>query len=107
MPMGALNSDSTFLEIMMKIQMKWYRLAKQRGLKHFASENIVDDVLLYGRTAEQMLDYFRTVLDVLKHRCATLKLKNCKLFQDRCNFVDMDVAEGGTQPAQSKNEAFS
>ena len=37
---------------------------------------ISDDVLLYGRTAGQLLSYFRTVLDVLKHRQATLKLKS-------------------------------
>ena len=61
-------------------------------------------MLLYGRTAKQILVYLRIVLDVLKHHHATLKLKNCKWFQDRRKFVWMDMAEGGTQPAQTKNE---
>ena len=49
----------------------------------FCIHIIVDDVLLYGRTAGHCLEYFRTVLDVLKHHHATLKLKKCKWFQDR------------------------
>ena len=67
---------------------------------------IFDCVLLYGHTAKQLLAYFRTVLDTLKHHCATLKLKNWKWFQDRCEFVGMDVAAGGAQPTQSKIEDF-
>ena len=64
-------------------------------------------MLLYGRSAKQILAYFITVLNVLKHHHNTLKLKNCKWFQDMCEFLGMDVASGVTQPAQSKNEAFS
>ena len=80
--------------------------SQRSWFENVASKIIVDDMLLYGRTSRQLLDYFRTVLDVLKHYHATLKLKKCKWFQDRCKFVGMAVAAGGTQPAQSKNEAF-
>ena len=55
------------------------------------SKIIVDDGLLYERTENQILAYFRTSLYVLKHHCATLKLKYCKCFQDRCEFLGMDV----------------
>ena len=68
---------------------------------------IVDDVLLYGCTAGQLLSYFITVIDVIKHHCATLKLKRCEWFQKRNNFVGMDLEAGGTQPAHSRNEDFS
>ena len=64
-------------------------------------------MLLYGRTYEQLLAYFGTIMDVLKHHRTTPKLKNRKWFQDRCKFVGMDVAAVGTQPEQYKNEAFS
>ena len=66
--------------------------------ENVASKIIVGDVLLYERTAEQLLYYFRTVLGVLKQHCTTLKLKNWKLFQDRCKFVGVDTAESVTQP---------
>ena len=63
-------------------------------------------MLLYGITEEQLLVYFRTVMDVLKYHRAALKLKRCKWFQDRDKFVGMDEAAGGIQPAQYKNEAL-
>ena len=69
------------------------------GVPKCTSKIIVDDVLLYGLSAKQLLAYFGTVLDVLKYHRATLKLKRWKLFQYRCNFSGMDVAEGETQPA--------
>ena len=57
------------------------KLAKYGGLKCFASKIIVDDVLLYGITAEQLLAYFITVLDVIKHHRDTLKLEKYKWFK--------------------------
>ena len=51
MPMGDLNEAPTFVAMMVKLQMECCTLSKERSLKHFASKNIVDDMLLYGRTA--------------------------------------------------------
>ena len=78
MPIRALNSAPIFVAMMMKLDMEWDTLAKERGLKSILSKIIVDDVLLYGRTEKHLIEYFRTVLEVLKHHRATLKLKNCK-----------------------------
>ena len=78
-------------------------MSQRTWFENFVSKIIVDGVLLYGRTAEQLLDYFRTVLDVLKRHCGTLKPKKLKWFQGRCEFLGMDVAAGVTQPAQSQN----
>ena len=107
MHMGSLNADPKFVAMMMKLQMKWYTLAKESGLKIDASKIIVDDVLLCGHTANHILAYFRTVVGVLKHHSATLKLKKCRTFQDRCEFVVMNVAAGGTKYVQSQPEVFS
>ena len=81
--MGALNASPKFVALMMKLHIGWYTLAKKRVLKNVASKLIVDDVLLYGHKAEQLLDYFIMVLGVLKHQRTTLKLKICKWFQYR------------------------
>ena len=76
------------------------RYTSQRmWFKNVASKIIVDDKLLYGHTDEQLLAYFRTVLDALRHHCAKINLKTRKWFQERCKLVGMDVAAGGTQPA--------
>ena len=106
-PMGALNAAPTFVAMMMELKMEWYTLAKECGLENFELKIIVDDVLLYGRTAGQILDYFSTVVDVLKHHRTTLKMKNCKWFQNSWYFLGVDVAVCRTQPSQSKNEAFA
>ena len=73
----------------------------------YCIKDIVDDLLLYRRTSEQLLAYFITVLDVLKNDCATLNLKRCKWFQDRFNFVGMDTAELVTKTVQYKREDFA
>ena len=50
-------------------------LSKERELEIFASKIIVDDVLLCELKEKQLLEYFIIVLNVLKHHCATLKIK--------------------------------
>ena len=106
MPMGALNSASTFVAMMMKLRRKWNALAAERGVPHVGSQVIVDDVLLHGRTPEALLQYFRCVLEVLKHHRATLNLKKCRFMIQKCEFVGIDVAGEGNKPAESKYEAF-
>ena len=75
MPIVELNPAPTFAAIMMKLQMEWDILAKESGLKFFASKIVVDDVLLYGLSEKHILAYSITVLDVLKHYRATLKMR--------------------------------
>ena len=79
--MGSLNASRTFLAMMMKLQMEWDTQAKEYCLKNVSSNFIVDDVLLYGCTSRKLIDYFRTVLDVLKHHRATLNLKSSNGFR--------------------------
>ena len=98
---GALNSASTFVAMMMELQKEWETLALERGIKDCGSKVIVDDVLVYGRDQEQLLKYFQAVLDILKHYRATINLKKCKWFQDRCEFVGVDVGAKGNIPASS------
>ena len=80
MPMGDLTAALTFVVMTMKLIMEWDTLAKERGVKKFAPKIIAHDLLLDGRTSDQLLDYFRTVLYVLKHHRTTLKLTIFKWF---------------------------
>ena len=94
--MGSLNTAPTYVSLMTKLQRECDTLAKECGLKKLAPKIIVDDVLLYGRTVEHLLEYFIKVLDVLKHHHTTLKLIKLKCFQERCKFVWMGMTAGET-----------
>ena len=48
---------------------------EERGLKNLASKIIVDYVLLYVHISKHILEYFKTVLDVLKRYHTTIKHK--------------------------------
>eukprot|EP00957_Ditylum_brightwellii_P129685 9892764-Ditylum_brightwellii.AAC.1 len=114
MPMGALNLAPTFVAMMMVMQDKWEKKREELGLttcssrviKHCGSKVIVNDVLLHGREARELLRYFRIVLEVFQHHRATVKLQKCRWFQSQCKFVGIDVCAGGNKPAASKYEAF-
>ena len=82
-------------------------LYKENGMKNIVSDIIIDDVLLYGCTPEQLLTDFKTILYVLKQHRTSLNLNKYKWFQDTCKFLGMAVESGRTQPAHSKNEAFT
>ena len=83
--MGSLNESPKFVAVIMKLKNKWNTLAKEHGLK-MLYKIIVGDVLLYGSTSDQLLDYFRTVLDVLKHPRATINLKSENGFRTGVSF---------------------
>ena len=48
MPMGDLSTAPTFLAMIIKLQLEWYTLAKDIGLKNVASKMIFNVVLMYG-----------------------------------------------------------
>ena len=83
MPIGSLNADSMFVAMTMKLKMEWDILTKERGY-----------VLLYGSSTSQLVAYFRTVLDVLKHNRATLELKKVQIVSLQV-LVFRDVNDSG------------
>ena len=92
MPMGSLNADPTFLTMAMKILKIMVHIRKGvQSEKHHIKNNCLWYFTLWI-TSEQILEYFRKVLDILKHHRYTINLKRYKWFQHGCNFVDMDVA---------------
>ena len=66
----------------------------------------MDYVLLLVLISEKLMEYFITVVDLLKHHCNTSNLNNCKWFQYKYKFVGMDMVAGETQPAHSQNDTF-
>ena len=122
MPMGWLNSHAVFVAMMDVLQAKWNKIASERQLKAYTairnkdtpanlvpaygSKVIVDDVLLYAETENELLQYFRIVLEVLQHHSVTIKLNKCKFFLPTMDFVGVELNAMGNSPTDSKLEAF-
>ena len=81
-------------------------MAEEHGIERCGSKVIVDNVLVFRRDPDSLLQYFRVVLEVLKHHHATIKLQKCKWFRDQCEFMGVDVKSNGNSPAESKYKAF-
>ena len=106
MPMGALNLAPTLVVMMLALQKKWNKLAEEGKIECCGSKVIVDDVILYGWAPASLLQYFRAVLEILKHHRAMIKLQKCKWFHEWCEFVGVDIKSNGNSPAESKYKVF-
>jgi hypothetical protein len=118
MPMGATNAHPFFVAIVERMHFEWKQLAKTRGIKlclttmsrrgkdNPDAKTIVDEVLLYAYSVNDLLEYFEMVLVVLQHSRVTVKLRKCRFIQTIAKFVGMDILSQGNTPAKSKDEAF-
>jgi hypothetical protein len=67
---------------------------------------IVDDILLFARTAAALLYYLVCVLEMLQHHRVTVKLRKTRFLPSRAEFVGIDILKDGNSPAKSKYEAI-
>jgi hypothetical protein len=73
---------------------------------YYGSKVIVDDVLLYANDVASLFAYFRIILSVLQHHCATIKLNKSKFLLPILQFVGVDITGDENSPASSKFDAF-
>ena len=106
MPMGTSDAHPFFVAMMQKFKIKWEALAKERKVKGCGSKITVDDVLLHGLEVDQLIAYFRCVLEVLQQHRATVKLRKCRFFPATAEFVGHELSKDGNRPSSSKFEAF-
>jgi hypothetical protein len=67
---------------------------------------IVDDIILFAKTAAVLLTYFKCVIEILQHYRVTVKLRKTRFFPKRAEFVGVDIMTEGNTPAESKYEAI-
>jgi hypothetical protein len=63
---------------------------------------IVDDIILFAKSALLLFVYFICILDVLELHRVTVKLKKARFMPTRAEFVGIDVLKEGNSPASSK-----
>jgi len=66
----------------------------------------LDDIVIFARTQEELLERLRIVLDRLRDVGLKLKPSKCALFQRRINFLGHLISEHGIEPQPEKIQAI-
>ena len=67
-----------------------------------SSAIIIDDALFFAMSIDNMFGITKCVFIVVRKYCLTWKLKKCKWFPSKLEFVGKDVSKEGISPARSK-----
>jgi hypothetical protein len=68
---------------------------------------IVDNIILFTKTAAILLSYFKCVIKVLTHYRVMVKLRKTMFSPKKeAEFVGVDIMKEGKTPAKSKYEAI-
>ena len=66
----------------------------------------LDDIVIYARTPEELLERMRIVLNRLREVGLKVKPSKCALFQTRIYFLGHVISQHGVEPQPEKIEAI-
>jgi len=66
----------------------------------------LDDIVIYARSPEELLERLRTVLDRLREVGLKAKLSKCELFRTEIKFLNHLVSADGINPMPDKLDAI-
>ena len=66
----------------------------------------LDDIVIYARTPQELLERLRLVLDRLREVGLKVKFSKCALFKKRIHFLGHVIYEDGVQPQPEKIKAI-
>jgi len=97
MPFGLFGAPSTFCRLMEIVlsDLKW-RICLC----------YLDDIIIYARSPQELLQRLRVVLDRLRQVGLKVKPTKCVLFQTEIQFLGHQVSENGVEPLPDKIEAI-
>lgn len=96
MPFGFCNAPATFARLMETVL---------SGLQWQICLVYLDDIIVIGKTFENMLDNLKQVFDRLLSSNLKLKAKKCHLFHKTVQFLGHVVSENGISTDPSKISA--
>lgn len=97
MPFGLVNAPSTFQRLM-ELLLGDYRW---RGVLTY-----LDDILIHGKTEEEVFDLFEMVLSRLKSANITINLDKCEFFPTHLKYLGHVIDENGMRPDLKKIQAL-
>lgn len=106
MPFGLVNGPVVFIIMVYDLKDHWDNLAfEEFGLEIDHNTNsiiIIDDTFIYSNNLQNLLKYFRCILEISKRYNLSWKLEKCGFLEPRFEFVGVDIADDGNHPALSK-----
>ena len=97
MPFGLSNAPATFQRLMDKVL---------RGLTWRQCIVYIDDIIVFGATAQQHLQRLESVLARLRQANLRIKLSKCRFSQPQVDFLGFCVDAEGIRPTECKIEAL-
>ena len=97
MPFGLSGAPSSFCRLMSKAL---------HDLLWVVCLCYLDDIIIYAKTPEELIDRLRQVLDRLREVGLKAKPSKCVLFQRQIQFLGHQVSEFGIEPQTEKIEAI-
>ena len=91
------NTHAVFCGIIYFVKARWdkeFSEYKSTNVTVTASGNtgskkLVDDLISHGTKVEELLQYFKLVLEVYRHACIAVNLKKCSFFPKKVTFVGL------------------
>ena len=96
LPFGLSNSPATFQRLMLKCFGKMY----QNGLVVY-----LDDILVYSKSVEEMIQRLITVFEILQKHNLKLKPSKCHFFKEKVQFLGHIVSADGIATDNHKIQA--
>eukprot|EP00978_Attheya_sp_CCMP212_P039627 scaffold207860_cov39-Attheya_sp.AAC.1 len=98
MPFGLRNCPIVFIAMMHDMKEKWEELCALNGIDPAINEGsiiIMDDTLLYAIPSENAFTILCAVCTVPRKYHLTWKLKKCRLFPKKFEYVGVDLSIEG------------
>jgi len=95
MPFGITNAPSYFQKIMRKVL---------RGIEDIII--YMDDILVFGKTCEEMTETLKKVLERLKESKFLLKISKCEFGMREIDILGFTVNEKGIKPNKNNTKAI-
>ena len=97
MPFGLCNAPATFQRLMESVL---------RGLQFETCLVYLDDIIVVGKTFEEMIKNLSQVFDRLAEAGLKLKAKKCNLFASEVEYLGHVITEAGVATSKDKTQAI-
>lgn len=98
MPFGLANAPAVFQRMMNRVL----------GPVRFSGATVyIDDVLVYGKNAEEALTRLEEVLQLLDNANLKLNLSKCSFLQNKIEYLGYEISSTGMRPGEAKIRSVS